>query len=316
MEKVKTIGSARLARDKGFYFELVPPTPEEIIADNVPGTRWDLPLAHRDEAQKASCSADGLNSNLILDLQAKFPSLHVVAHWRKTVQFCANDVHQQHEHYNKSGLSCPFSKRISLLSIAQGILRDFVRRSAAQNVLRSSRYSLMAVQVFALGLRGIVADCMGQSLTHHERVAMGTVRALPRIKNQDFVSLFVSGTTIPPATTARSADNSGQSSSQRTAPDASSSTASPFMTQIPPRAALSGDKDSEELNMERNRLFSMSWSEYVQFLDSSAGSRCDPPPAPSSSIPGTNVRESSDTATLPNVNIDSADIDDMLDDVS
>lgn len=328
VEKIKTIGNAETAEEKGFYFHLLDPDPEEIVAENIEGTRWDIPLAHRDDVQDAVSSADGLNDNLLLELQGRFPSLRVEAHWRKTVQFCANDSRQDHEDYRRPGLSLPFSKTISLLSVAQGVLRDFVRKSAAQNVMRSSRYSLLTVHIFAVGLRGIVADCMNLPLSHTERVAMGSVRALPRVKNQDFVSLFVSGSTVP-TTDSLSRESSAAMPSSAifgdTIPSASqqSGTHAPSTMDTPstgtghPRSSLrSGDKDSEELNSERNRLLTMSWSEYLQIKDNLSSAIATQGQDPLAMLPTDSYRESSENGALLNLNVDVEDVQHMLDDIS
>lgn len=308
VEQIKTFQSPDDAKANGFFFTLQEPTEEELPPTVFNNTHWDIPFSHRDDLHKANCAADGLNANILRDLQLRFPSLSVMAHWRKAVVRSANDVQKDHPDYEKPDLYLPAQLKISLHEVGQSILADFVRKSTAAPAIRCTKYSFMTIHIFALALRGIIVECMGLTPSSVERSAMGSCVAAPRRKNQSFVSLFVSGTTAPALIDdALEAPNylstsTSDSDGYRRAPTDDSATTSA--------------REAEELNTQRTACLSVSWAEYLETLPTRGPFMSEEQISSLLVNEPSRDEESTGPPAHPVVQVSDIDVPDILDDIA
>lgn len=263
VERIKTFSSPDEARSNGFYFELTTPSemedlPSGPLTDDSP---WKIQNAFRDDFAKSASSADDRNDNLVDMLIQQFPSLTVKAHWFKVVRRSVNDRNQDHPHYKKPNLTRICAETISLHFVARAVLADLIRRKTHQKVLRCSNYSLMSVHIYALALRGLISESMGNTLSEAESLALGNLRAEPRrADDHDFVTALLSGTRIPFANRSRPVTSTGSRDSVSPSPRASSpkrSAAKAFGADTPQQ------EDREEISNERRARMEMSWSQYL-----------------------------------------------------
>lgn len=263
VERIKTFSTPEEARSNGFYFELTTPSQmEELPSGPLPDdSPWRIQNAFRDDFAKSASSVDDRNDNLVDMLIRNFPSLTVKAHWFKVVRRTVNDRNQDHPHYKNPNLTRICSETISLHLVARAVLADLIRRKTHQKVLRCSNYSPMCVHVYALALRGLISESMGNTLSEAESLALGNLRAEPRrADDHEFVTALLAGTRIPFANRSRPVASTGSRDSASPSPRAASpkrSASKAFGADTPQQ------EDREEVSNERRARMEMSWSQYL-----------------------------------------------------
>lgn len=194
VEKIQSFPNPTDARAAGYYITIGSASdPEELtpIDDITQDSIWNIPFSETGPFQSDDLSADKANQEYMSKVQANFPSMALTLHWQKDIRRSSDDFDQQHPDYSNFTLKWPVSDNIHLLETARGMLMEFSRGASAQQILRASKLSIMALHVLAMGLRALVRSAMGASLTAAEQVALGSVRAHYREIGDNIVSVYV-----------------------------------------------------------------------------------------------------------------------------
>lgn len=197
VEMIRARGGRAKAQELGFFFTFADPSPDESHPGGEAGASstivelWDIARNAVPTSEAGTKEADAKNEALLREIEKRFPYLSVRMDWRRRVVHSEDDTDRDDREYHNTDLSWPATERVSLLNVAGGIFLELVRVRSLVAVMRCSEYSLMAIFVLALGLRGLLRDTLGLPMTSAEAIAKGSVHAALRGKNDNFVSVLL-----------------------------------------------------------------------------------------------------------------------------
>lgn len=256
---IRARGGPVRAMDHGFRFIFTDPSEEEAHptggADHSLVELWNLSRNEVPMSEEAIGEADAMNEEYVHDLERRFPYLKVQLEWRRRVVHGEEDRDRDDAEYHNSDLWWPATESVSLVKVAGGIFLELVRVRSLVTVMRCSEYSAMAIFVLALGLRGLLRDTLGMPMTNAERVAKGSVFAVMREKNDNFVSVLLPN--AEPACAPESGERSDLESR-----DASIG-ASDGNRSSQGEASASPGRDSQRLAKAKKSRSTVSWNTYV-----------------------------------------------------
>ncbi len=174
VDKIKTFPSIGQARDAGFMLKFVEEESEveSIVPENIADTIWDIGdcetvTGTEAELQKA-------NNALLRKVAGDFPSLFLKLTWQRRI-VAEDGVSEIPEDIPKYWQE---TQDVSLHEIALKILTSMsLAAKDTKLVMRSSKLTVKAVHILAIGLRGVVRQCLAQEPTAIEKSAMGSMTA-------------------------------------------------------------------------------------------------------------------------------------------
>ncbi len=195
IESFPTIASARQAG-----VEIVFPNASEeesavCARESIPGSIWDIPFAKTTSVKVSrqrytSESDSGMqqeNKKMLKDLQKKFPNRTVLVKYKRTVTPKIGTVTSPDD-----VILWPVQESVSLHAIAAGCLIEAFKCKDVDMLLSSAPFSLKAIHILAIGLRGLLRQSLGLPLSTIERTALGEVTHKSVRKGENKVTAMMS----------------------------------------------------------------------------------------------------------------------------
>ncbi len=113
------------------------------------------------------------NNTKFQNLQALFPSFQVMLEYPRKVVYSPRDKSDEFPEHNTVGLQWHQKETVSLHEVAKKLLLEAVRMKEADELFQSSSYSLKAVHIIALAIRGLVKKQLKRRLSDIEATALG-----------------------------------------------------------------------------------------------------------------------------------------------
>lgn len=261
VDMIRVQGGPAKANEQGFRFVFKDPSPGEAHpsasagSDQEMSDLWNVGENAVPSTADDLKEADATNERMLRDLDSRFPYLTVQLHWRRRVVRCEHDKNRDDSEYHNSELTWPASERVSLVRVAGGIFLELVRVRSLITVMRCSEYSAMAILTLALGLRGLLRDTLGLPMTAPEALAKGSVHAVLREKNDNFVSVLLPNSERVSGCSDVEESLSGRRDELNTVSDENSSTQAEEI-RVPAR-------DSQRLARAKEFRCTVKWNTYV-----------------------------------------------------